>query len=211
MSQGLTLFHYWRSSCSWRVRWALLYKQIPFEKVHIHLLKHEQKSESYLNLNPNGLVPALKVGSNLLTESLAIIEWLEEVYPQRPLLPKDPWQRAKARELALVVAAGMQPLQNLRTSHRHSDDPAEREAWAKWAIEGGLKVLENHLHNHSGPYCLGSELTIADLFLVPQIYNALRNKVDMSRYPRCQAIYETCLRLQECAAASPEQQPEATV
>lgn len=210
MSQhNLVFYHYWRSSCSWRVRWALLHKGISFDKVHVHLLKNEQKQAAYLQVNPQGYVPALSVNGKVLSESLAILEWLEETYPASPLLPKDPWERAKTRELALLIACGIQPLQNLKCTHRHSDKAEEREAWTRYFIEEGLRVFESKIKDNPGPYCLGSDISLAELFLVPQVYNALRNKIDMRAYPRCQAIYELCLKDPSCYAASPGQQPEA--
>ncbi len=208
---AITLYHYWRSSCSWRVRWVLLHKKIPCEKVHIHLLKQEQKSASYRAINPNGQVPTLLVDGKTLSESLAIIEWLEESFPEQPVLPKDPWLKAQAREIALIVAAGIQPMQNLKVLDRISSEPALREQWAQGFIRDGLAAIEQRIAKFSGPYCLGQELTLADIFLVPQVYGAKRFQVALNEFPRCEAIYEHCLKLPACEAASPEKQPEATL
>ena len=209
LKSPITLYHYWRSSSSWRVRWALLLKGVAFEKKHIHLVRGEQKKSEYLSVNPAGLVPCLVKDGRALSESLAIIEWLDETYPDPPLLPKDPWQRAQSRELALIIAAGIQPLGNLRALSRHSDQQEEREAWHRYFIETGLSLFETKIQQWSGPFCMGQDLSIADICLIPQIYNALRNRVDMKKYPRCWAIYEHCLTTPACAAASPAQQAEA--
>ncbi len=209
MQPSLTLYHYWRSSCSWRVRWVLALKSITYESVAVNLLESEQKKAEYLALNPNGLVPALQVDGQFLTESLAIIEWLDEVFPENPVLPKDPWIRAQAREIALLIAAGIQPLQNLKVTHHFSDEAKEREHWSRYFIEAGFTALEKKLAAYSGDYCLGHSLTLADIFLVPQIYNALRFQVEMHRFPRLESIYKNCLRTEACDKASPHRQPGA--
>jgi maleylacetoacetate isomerase len=172
MTNNLTLYHYWRSSCSWRVRWVLAIKGISYESTTVNLLKSEQKSGEFLHINPAGQVPVLIVDGKPLTESLAIIEWLEDLYPEPAVIGKDPWQRALAREIAAIVAAGIQPLQNLKVQEFYSDDVAKRLAWNRHFTENGLSVLEMKLAKHSGPYCLGKNLTLADIFLIPQVYNA---------------------------------------
>lgn len=205
----MILYNYWRSSCSWRVRWVLALKGINYQSVPINLLKNEQSSPAYLAKNPHGLVPCLEVDGKLLSESTAIIEWLEETYPQMPILPRDPWDRAVAREIASIVASGIQPLQNLRAQRQHSSDPEEREKWARTFIESGLDLLEKKLEPFSGNYSLGDSISLADIFLVPQIYNALRNKIDMNAHPRCRDIYNYCLSTSACDKAAPHRQEGA--
>ncbi|WP_218110247.1 maleylacetoacetate isomerase [Oligoflexus tunisiensis] len=209
MQPALTLYHYWRSSCSWRVRWALAMKGVSYESVPVNLLQGEQKSEAYLAMNPTGQVPTLKVGDRLLTESLAILEWLEETYPHEPLLPKDPWERARVRELTLMVVAGIQPVQNLKVGRFYSEDQRQREAWNQHFIEEGFDAIEKKLAGTKGPYAFGQSLTFADIALVPQVYNALRFSVEMRRFPRIEAIYTHCLKTDECEKAAPHRQPGA--
>lgn len=209
MQTALTLYHYWRSSCSWRVRWVLALKGVPYESIPVNLLQGEQKAEAYLAVNPSGQVPTLKVGDRCLSESMAIIEWLEETYPYEPVLPKDPWDRALVRELALMVVAGIQPVQNLKVGRFYSEDQKQREAWNKHFIEEGFQALEKKLAAYPGPFAFGSQLTLADIALVPQVYNALRVGVEMRRFPRIEAIYSHCIKTDECEKAAPHRQPGA--
>lgn len=209
MQPALTLYHYWRSSCSWRVRWALALKGLPYESVPVNLLQGEHKADPYLAVNPNGQVPTLKVGDRYLSESMAIIEWLEETYPYVALLPKDPWDRALVRELALMVVSGIQPVQNLKVGRFYSEDQKQREAWNKHFIEEGFVALEKKLEPYSGPYAFGENISLADIALVPQVYNALRVGVEMRRFTRIEAIYSHCIKTDECEKAAPHKQPGA--
>ncbi|HYX37415.1 MAG TPA: maleylacetoacetate isomerase [Oligoflexus sp.] len=209
MQPALTLYHYWRSSCSWRVRWALALKGLPYESVAVNLLKSEQRSDEYLALNPTGQVPMLKVGDRTVSESMAIIEWLEETYPYEPLLPKDPWDKALVREVTMMVVAGMQPLQNLKVTRFYSEDQKQRDSWSQHFIEEGFHALEKKLAPYSGPYAFGHQLTLADIAIVPQVYNALRVHVEMRRFPRMEAIYSNCLKTDYCDKAAPHRQPDA--
>lgn len=206
----LTLFHYWRSSCSWRVRWSLHHKGILFEDVAINLLAGEQNSANYLSKNPGGYVPALEVDGKIFGESLAILEWLEEVYPEKPLLPADPIDRLRVRQISQLIVSGIQPVQNLAVLRRHSSDPNEQAKWASEWISSGLHKLEVLLQATAKKYCYGDTLTIADLCLVPQVYNAKRFNVDLSNLPVVSRINETCLKLPACEAAAPHNQKGAT-
>jgi maleylacetoacetate isomerase len=206
----LQLYHYWRSSCSWRVRWALEIKGIPYRPIPINLLKDEQKSPAYLQINPSGTVPCLTAKGRNLTDSLAILEWLDEVYPQEKLLPADPWKRAEVRAFSMQIAAGIQPLANLRVIHRYSDDPQKRKEWIQHFITAGFHPVERHLEKNGRTFCFGDTLTMADLFLIPQVYNALRFDVNMAAFPLARRIYETCLQLGSCDRAAPHNQEGAT-
>jgi len=200
----LKLYHYWRSSCSWRVRWALNHKNVPYTDIAVNLVKGEQNDPEFLKKNPAGHVPCLLVGKQPLGESMAILEWIEETYPQNALLPKDPISRAIVRQLALTIVAGTQPIQNLKVQRYISTDAKIGQKFAKYWIAEGLKVYENLAAQHAGTYSFGGELTIADLCLVPQVYNALRFNVDMGQFPTSQRVYNHCRKLTDCIKAEPE-------
>lgn len=158
-------------------------------------------------------VPALIVGGNrTLLQSLAIIEYLDEVYPDKPLLPQDPLRRAKVREISELIASGIQPLQNLRTLHKHSDDPNEKLSWAQFWIHNGLQALEKTLTECSGIYCVGNDITMADVCFVPQIANTHRFKVDISCFPiitRLEKVFEEIPAFQRAHASNqPDCPPE---
>jgi maleylacetoacetate isomerase len=204
------LHHYWRSSCSWRVRWALALKGLRYEAVPVNLLTGAQLTPEFRKISPAGAVPCLVADGAPLTESLAILEWLEERWPTPPLLPQDPVARHKARQLALTIAAGTQPLQNLAVLKRVGGaDEAARKAHAQFYIAQGLGVYETLLGATSGEFSVGDAVTMADLCLVPQVYNARRFEVDLAKMPRVVAIAERCMQTEACRVSAPEAQPEA--
>lgn len=209
------LYHYWRSSSSWRVRWALAIKRVDFESVAVNLLAGEQLSDEHRARNPMGHVPALALDGGVLAESVAIIEYLDETVPSPALFPRDPWRRARVRQLVELVNSGVQPLQNLAVLRRHSGDAEEQGAWARHFNERGLaayeRVLEFIEREQGGPgrFSVGDELTAADLFLVPQMYSARRFGVDVSAFPRCLAVERAALATEFAAGALPENQPGA--
>lgn len=203
MKNELTLYHYWRSSCSWRVRWALAIKKIPYQSVTVNLLKNEQHSSEYLKKNPLGFVPCLDVGGTVLGESLSILEWIEETYPTPSLLPEDPLLRARARQLSLMVISGIQPLQNLTVQKYYCPDEKKRMEDGKYWITRGLASIETILKNTAGNYCIGEDLTFADLCLIPQCYNAERFEVPLTQFPKINEIYMRCRKLPECKASEP--------
>jgi maleylacetoacetate isomerase len=210
----LVLYHYWRSSSSWRVRFALQHKALPYDSKFVNLLKSEQLSVEHKQVSPMGVVPCLLIDGRPLTESMAICEYLEEVAPERPLLPRDPWQRAHVRQIAEHINAGIQPLQNLIVLERVSPDPEPRKTWVKFFNERGLQALEAMLEGMekagiSGRYAVGDELTLADVFLVPQVFTALRFEVSLEPFPRAARIYQTCMQLDAAIASSPSKQPDA--
>jgi len=184
----MRLHGYFRSSASYRVRIALNLKGLATEHLPHHLRKGEQRAPAYLAINPQGLVPTLEddVGA-VLTQSLAIIEWLDETHPAPPLLPKDPLRRAKVRAFAQALACDTHPVQNLKVLARLRQLGLAEEKvteWAAWANREGLSACETLIANEPGPFCFGSAPTIADLCLVPQLANARRFGVDVSAYPR---------------------------
>ncbi len=211
----MKLYGYWRSSAAYRLRIALNWKGIEREEVEIDLRDGEQRSPEYLAINPQGLVPALEEGGRIFGQSLAILEYLEETHPDPPLLPANPVERARVRQLALVVACEIHPLQNsgvrqyLREAHGF--DSGAESAWAKhWTLHG-LAALEALVAGHSetGAFCHGKTPTLADICLVPQLYNARRGEFDLAPYPNLLRIDENCLALDAFARAAPEQQPHA--
>jgi len=209
------LYGYWRSSASYRLRIALNLKGIEREEVEINLLDGEQRGPEYLAINPQGLVPSLEEGGRIFGQSLAILEYLEETHPDPPLLPSNPAERARVRQLALVIACEIHPLQNsgvrqhLREAHGFDGDADN--AWLKHWILRGLAVLETLVAGHSetGAFCHGDTPTLADICLVPQLYNARRGGFDLAPYPSLLRIDEKCLGLDVFARAAPEQQPHA--
>jgi maleylacetoacetate isomerase len=206
----ITLYHYWRSSCSWRVRWALIHKQIPYNDVPINLLANEQNSPAYLAVNPGGFVPAISYNGMVFGESIAIMEWLEDAFPGRPLLPQNPTDRLRVRQVCQLIVSGIQPIQNLSVMRKHSSDATEQSAWARHWISAGLEKVEKIVSPHSGSFCFGGQLTMADLCLVPQIYNAVRFNVDLTAFPTLARINQLCLQLTDCQTAAPHNQKGAT-
>ncbi len=211
---NLVLYHYWRSSSAWRVRFGLAHKGLAYESRIVNLRASEQLTDEHRQLAPMGVVPCLLVDGRPLTESVAILEFLEEVAPEKPLLPRDPWLRARVRQLVEHVNSGIQPLQNLAVLDHLSRDDGERQSWVRHFNERGLRAIESALvsvEKEMGPhrYAVGDELTLADLFLVPQVATALRFDVPIDPYPRVTRIYETCMKLDAAIASSPERQPDA--
>jgi maleylpyruvate isomerase len=192
-----------RSSCSWRVRWALALKQVEYQSVVIDIASDEHLVRM-APLNTMKQVPTLELDDGrVMTESVAIIEWLDEIYPDPPLLPRDPWLRAHARELVQIVNAGTQPMQNTSVQKAVSPDPEVRRQWCQRWIERGLTAYEAHVRRSAGRFSIGDQLTMADLFAVPQVRNAERHGADLSSCTKLQQIYVTCLTTPEAVATDP--------
>ena len=208
----MKLHGYFRSSASYRVRIALNLKGLGAEHLPHHLRKGEQRDPSYLAINPQGLVPTLQDGGTVITQSLAIIEWLEETHPTPPLLPKEPLRRALVRAFAQVLACDTHPVQNLKVLARLRELGLPEEqvtGWAAWANREGLSACEALIANEPGPFCFGDAPTIADLCLVPQLANARRFGVDVAAFPRLLRAEEAAKNLKAFADAAPERQPDA--
>ena len=212
----MKLIGYFRSSAAYRVRIALNLKGVAVEHASRHLRKGEQRAPDYVAINPQKLVPALVLDSGeVLTQSLAILEYLEETDPQPPLLPRDPVGRARVRALALIPTADIHPIQNLRVMGylREKFGQTEESAfgWSRHWIETGFDAYEASIANdpRTGAFSHGDSPTMADLCLIPQVFNAARFKVDMKRYPTIQRIYDACMRLPAFDAAQPSKQPDA--
>lgn len=211
----MQLYSYFRSSASYRVRIALALKNLPYNTIPVNLLKSEQKEAEYLKLNPQGKVPALVDGNHLLTQSLAIIEYLEELHPFPPLLPKAAHERARVRALALAVACDIAPLNNLGPLKFLTDElsvPTEgKEKWYQHWIAQGFSSLEKMLleSDYTGTFCHGDEPGMADCVLIPQVFNAERYKADLSPYPTITRIAAACGAHPAFQAAHPAKQADA--
>src|SRR6476661_1983509 len=208
----MKLHGYFRSAASWRVRIALNLKGLGAEQLPHHLRKGEQRDPAYLAINPQGLVPTLQDGSAIITQSLAIIEWLDETCPEPPLLPKDPLRRAHVRAYAQALACDVHPVQNLKvlTRLRQLGLPEEQVAdWAAWANREGLAACESLIADEPGPFCFGAAPTMADLCLVPQLGNARRFGVEVEAFPRLLKAEAAAKTIKAFADAAPERQPDA--
>ncbi len=211
----MILHDYWRSSAAFRVRIALALKGIEPGRRYVHLRKGEQRAPGFLARNPQGLVPVLEDGPLTLTQSLAIVEYLEETHPKPPLLPANPAERAWVRAVALAVACEIHPLNNTRVlaylQRGLGLDEAARDRWyAHWVSEG-LAAIEKMLAARPGPgpFCLGAAPTVADVCLVPQVFNAWRYKVPVEPYPLVLSVVEACMKLPAFDLSQPSRQPDA--
>lgn len=211
------LYTYFRSSAAYRVRIALQLKGLDYQAIPTHLLRHggDQHTEEYLAKNPEGLVPTFVDDGQIITQSLAIIEYLDEAYPEPALLPAPAIERARVRALALYVACDIHPLNNLRVlryfAHTLDLTQAQRDTWYRHWIEVGFDALEQQLARspYTGECCHGDRPGLADCCLVPQVFNARRFDVDLTRYPTLQRITAHCETLPAFISAHPAQQPDA--
>lgn len=204
---SIALYNYFRSSTSYRVRIALHFKKINFEYKPINLLKGEQHSLEYRKINPIGGVPTLIHDGKVIPDSFAVLEYIEETFPQSPLLPKDAFTRARIRQFCEIINSSMHPMGNLKTlqylEKKHGYGQEEKDKWVQhWAIQG-LDAIEKTLEEFSGEYCFGNEVTLADLFLIPQVLTCIRFKVDLQKYPLIKKINENCLKLEAFQKANP--------
>ncbi|XP_046551792.1 maleylacetoacetate isomerase-like [Haliotis rubra] len=208
MAAKPVLYTYWRSSCAWRVRIALALKGIDYESNIVHLVKDggQQHTEGYKKLNPMEQLPCLLIDGQTLFQSLPIIEYLNETRPDVKLLPDDPVLRHKARALAEIVNCGIQPLQNLEVLQAIGDD--KKMEWSKRWIEKGFDAFEQVVTETAGKYSVGDQVTLPDLCLVPQVYNANRFKADMSRYPTISRIHAELMQLPAFKVADAHNQPD---
>jgi maleylpyruvate isomerase len=211
----LKLYGYFRSSAAYRCRIALNLKGLAHETGVVHLIKDggQHNAPAYRALNPQALVPTLEHEGRVITQSLAIIEYLEEIHPEPPLLPEDAERRAKIRAFALAIACDIHPINNLRVLN-HLKGPLQQgqaavDAWYRHWVETGLAACEALLPAAAGRFCFGDQPTLADACLVPQLYNARRFNCDLAAMPRLLAIDEACRALPAFAKAAPEAQPDA--
>lgn len=211
----MKLFTYFRSSAAYRARIGLKLKGIDCEAEAIHLRRKEHEAVAFAALNPQRLVPALLVGPDVLTQSLAILEYLDETHPSPPLLPEDPLGRARVRAIAMSIACDIHPIDNMRVLNYlkgplgHDQQTVDR--WYAHWIEIGFAALERTLatDGKAGRFCHGDRPTLADVCLVPQVHNARRGNVDLTPYPTIVRIDEACRALPAFAEAAPDRQPDA--
>ncbi|GGI81549.1 maleylacetoacetate isomerase [Legionella impletisoli] len=209
----MKLYDYFRSSASYRVRIALNLKQVSYDSIPVHLVNHggEQHHPDYLSLNPQGLVPTLVENGHVLTQSLAIIEYLNEIIPEPPLLPQNPLERANVRGIAYSIACDIHPLNNLRvlnqlrTQFSASDDDIEQ--WYHLWLKKGFESIELRLKQlpRKKSVCVGKDVSIADICLIPQVYNAKRFNLPLVNYPLINEINEYCLTIPAFSHAAPEE------
>lgn len=208
----MKLYGYWRSSASWRVRIGLAWKGLRYDYVPVHLVKEggQQHGEAHRARNPMEQVPVLEVDGRLLTQSLAILEWLEEAHPQPALLPRDPFLRLRARQLAEIPNSGIQPLQNLSILQEIEKLGGDKQAWgAKWNRRG-LGAMEAIARETAGRFLVGDDVSIADVCLVPQLYAARRFNVDLAAFPTLLRVEAACAELEAFKQAHADAQPDAT-
>lgn len=213
MNNKIKLYSYYRSSCSYRVRIALYLKNIPFEYIPVHLIKKggEQNSEQYKKLNPEGQVPCFIHKDHILTQSMAIIQYLDDIYPSPSLFPKD--KKSQIISLCEIINSGIQPLQNLKVlNYLKTNWSGKKEdiiQWIRFWIQNGLSSVEKKIkENKYRPFAIGNSLTAAELFIIPQIYNAKRFNVNLKIFPRLLEIEELCQHLPFFEKAHPDQQPD---
>lgn len=211
----MKFYGFFRSGTSHRTRIVLNLKKIDYELIPVSLMKNEHKTDSFKNINPQGFVPVIEINDQLLIQSPAIMEWLEEEYPEIPLLPKDPLARARVRAIAAIIGCDIHPVNNKRILDYLRESLALGEEkiteWCKHWIDEGFSAIETMLDQDKsrGDFCVGEQITLADAYLVAQVASSKRFNVDLSRYPQIKKIYEACMLIPEFQEADPSQQPDA--
>lgn len=211
----MKLYGYWRSSAAYRVRIVMHLKGLPFESIAVHLVKDggEQHKDTYTQLNPTHLVPTFVDDEVTLNQSIAIIDYIDEKYPDVAIYPADIANKAKVKALALDVACEIHPVNNLRVQQYLAKTlcvvDQDKLAWSHHWMNLGFAAIEKQLQSSAGDFCFGDEVTMADICLVPQVYNANRFKLDMSAFPNIVRVVDNCNKLPAFIAALPENQPDA--
>jgi maleylacetoacetate isomerase len=210
----MQLYSYYRSSAAYRVRIALELKGLDYDYIAVNLLRAQQKSGDYMAKNPQGLVPALETGEGeLIAQSVAILEWLEETHPQPALLPAEPRNRALVRSTVNSIACDIHPLNNMSVTNYLQNPlgatPEQVHGWYGHWVDRGFEAIEKAIETHGGLCCFGDNPGMADTCLVPQVYNALRFNIEMGGYPHIMRVWEHCNTLEAFARAHPDAQPDA--
>ena len=209
----MRLYDYWRSTAAYRVRIALNIKGLEVEQIPVDLRAGGQRADSFLTLNPQGLVPFFQDGDLTLGQSLAIIDYLEDTHPQPSLLPTDPAARASVRSIAQIIAADVHPLNNLRVLQFLESElgctQVKRQVWYHHWLTEGFRAVEAIVRDLPGEFCYGDTPTLADICLVPQVYNAKRYEFDLGPYPTVRLISDRCREVEPFAMAAPQHQPGA--
>ncbi len=214
-NRGLILYNYWRSSSSYRVRIALKLKNLDYEYRPVHLINQggEQNQDAFRRLNPKGEVPLLVDGDFYIGQSLAILDYLENKWPEPALLPKDFETRARCIQLCEIINSGMQPLHNLRVLQKLEKEAGyteeKKKVWIQDWIHQGFKAIEDLIASSAKEFCMGTRVSWADICLVPQVYSAKRFGVELANYPRIAKINDHCLKIQAFADSAPEKQIDA--
>jgi maleylpyruvate isomerase len=207
------LYNYWRSSSSYRVRIALAWKRVPYDYVALNLRAGAQWSDDHVRRSSMGKVPLLEVERDgavqRVAESIAIIEWIDELYPEPPLLPADPYARARARMLTEMVNSGIQPFQNLSVTKYIKQTGGDPDTWTRHWVGRGIAALETSVNETAGQFSVGDAVSVADLYLVPQLYWARQFGIDLDSAPTLLRIEDRCLALPAFDEARPERQPDA--
>lgn len=211
---SVQLYSYFRSSAAYRVRVALYLKNIPFDYIPVHLLNNggEHLAETYRQLNPMAQIPTLVHNGEAIGQSMAILQYIDQVWPAPSLFPSEPLKKARVIQISEAVNSGIHPIQNLSVLNYLVNDLGlsddKKKAWAAHWIKVGFDKLERLVMKTAAQYCIGSQLTAADLFVVPQIYNARRFGLDMNNYPTLLKVEENCLQLEAFKKSLPEAQPD---
>lgn len=208
---GFALYGYFRSSASYRVRIAMNLKNLNYEYKAVHLINNggEQHNDEYKKLNPSEQVPTLIHNGRALGQSMAILQYLDEVSPENPLFPTDPFEKARVIQFCEIINSGIQPLHNLAVTDELARRGLDDKAWVIHVISKGLGTLEAFLKNSAGTYCFGGSVSAADAFLVPQVFAAKRFNTPTDNYPTLMRVYENCCRLEAFQKAEPARQPDA--
>jgi maleylacetoacetate isomerase len=210
------LYSYFRSSAAYRLRIALNLKGLDYQYVEVNLLQGEQKSEEYLARNPQGLVPAMELpGGDTVGQSVALLEWLEESHPQPQLLPADPIERARVRSVVNIIACDIHPICNIAVTNylkeRHDAQRDDIIAWYQHWMHRGFQAAEQVLSKNDSRYCFAEQPCMADVCLVPQVYNARRFNIPLQAFPNIERVVHNCNQLAAFQDAAPEQQPDSTL
>ena len=212
----MKLYSYFRSSAAYRLRIALNIKGLEYEYLPVDLLKAEQKSSDYMALNPQGLIPAMELpNGETLGQSVALLEWMEETYPEPALLPSDPFERARVRSVVNNIVCDIHPICNIAVTNylkeHHGADTDGIIAWYTTWMHRGFQAVEQVLASNHASYCFGEEPGLADVCLVPQVYNARRFDIDLQGFPNILGVVDNCNELPAFRDAMPEQQPDSTL